>query len=689
MKKNIVLAIIVAAVVFVCGLALVSPLKYSSEYVIDNLDSCKAITADSIVFTNNCTVDENNNVSITGGDAFIILATEEIPSESFALQFSNMHNNGADAQLFYADDGGSFTEVDSVHSTLIDGKIAVFDVLENDSSYFRLDIDTDYTFGAIYASESDFQKAYTPNGPAALAVVLVAAVSLAAAVGLTFLFTKLSLAEKIIKYIREHYKNFFTYCGYMAAALFITAAATVVFKLTRNKAIFTAITLMLVAHAVYFRKTVYKNMPVFTAVCIIFFGILFIFTSPFAHISWDTESHYEWAINGSYIGDAYYCKADEDIINMSGDFMYYGKDENNGKVIQKYNTDSNVATKTVFEKSTKLSSLPSGIFIALGRLFNRSFYERYCMGKLANLLCYALICYFAIKKVQSGRVIMSIIALFPTNLLLASNYAYDWWVTSFIMLGVACFVNECQQPDKPITFKDTVIMCGAIALGCLPKLIYMPFLVLPFFVKKNNFKNRKKYYALCASVIVVLFAALLARSLFIAKGGGDMRGGSTISIKGQALYILHNPIAYTKTLVKFLLEYLSVESMCYYITLLSYLGQGSYAGVIIAVFIVAIITDKDVCDVKASSWLIRTVSVVLYLGIGALIATALYLDFTPVGYNTVLGCQPRYIVPLLYPLVALLPCGVSKLKINKNIYALGLIVPCALVVLQNIFQLVI
>jgi uncharacterized membrane protein len=30
-------------------------------------------------------------------------------------------------------------------------------------------------------------------------------------------------------------------------------------------------------------------------------------------------------------------------------------------------------------------------------------------------------------------------------------------------------------------------------------------------------------------------------------------------------------------------------------------------------------------------------------------ATALYISFTPVGHNTILGCQWRYIIPTLFP----------------------------------------
>ncbi len=60
------------------------------------------------------------------------------------------------------------------------------------------------------------------------------------------------------------------------------------------------------------------------------------------------------------------------------------------------------------------------------------------------LLTYALTVYFAIRKLKSGKMIMSVIALFPTNIVLASNYSYDPWVTGFSLLGTAYFVSEMQ-----------------------------------------------------------------------------------------------------------------------------------------------------------------------------------------------------------------------------------------------------
>lgn len=684
MRKSIIFGIAVALLVFVCGFALISPLRYSSEYVRDDLEQGRQLTLENAVKTNGCKID-GNKVTITGEDAYIAFETEQESNESIALYFSDLKENGAGAQLFYADDLDNFSERDSVRATLISGKQTVFDVDQNECRYIRLDIDTDYTFDFLSVYRTDFGKVYTENSASLSATLLVVLVSLVLGAGMAFVSYKFSVAEKIANYIKNHYKNFLKYCAFMAAAIVLAIFTDIIFDLTKEKALFVAVVLMLIAHTVYFGKNIYENMPVYTSVAIILFGLLFIFASPFAHISWDTESHYEWAVNTSYIGNAYYCKADEDIINVSEDFLYSGKDT--ASVVEKYNTNSNVTTKIVTNKSTNLNSIPSGIFLAIGRMLNLPFYARYCMGKLANLLCYALICYFAMKKIQSGRIILAIIALFPTNLLIAANYAYDWWVTGFIMLGVAYFVNECQHPDEPVSVKNTLIMCGAIILGCIPKLIYVPMLVLPFFVKKNNFKNRKQYYKICGVLIVALFLVLLVKTFFVAKGGGDTRGGS-VSVKGQALYILHNPIVYSKVLIKFLIDYLSVEAMERYINYLAYLGQGSYAGVIVVMFIVAIITDKDKCDENASNWLIRTASVVLFLGMAALIATALYLDFTPVGSDTISGCSSRYIIPLVYPLVALLPCGVSKLKINRNIYGISLLVPCFLVILQNIYELV-
>ena len=56
----------------------------------------------------------------------------------------------------------------------------------------------------------------------------------------------------------------------------------------------------------------------------------------------------------------------------------------------------------------------------------------------------------------------------------------------------------------------------------------------------------------------------------------------------------------------------------------------------------------------------------------AVVATALYIAFTPVGANSVAGCQWRYIVPVLFPLLYCL--GTSKVTCHLEKEKMGAVV---------------
>jgi uncharacterized membrane protein len=51
-----------------------------------------------------------------------------------------------------------------------------------------------------------------------------------------------------------------------------------------------------------------------------------------------------------------------------------------------------------------------------------------------------------------------------------------------------------------------------------------------------------------------------------------------------------------------------------------------------------------------------------------LAATALYISFTPVGENTIAGCQVRYIVPVLFPILYMITPDSIVNNLKKNLY---------------------
>ena len=129
--------------------------------------------------------------------------------------------------------------------------------------------------------------------------------------------------------------------------------------------------------------------------------------------------------------------------------------------------------------------------ISAVRLLHGNFYLIFFLGIVPNLIMYTLLCYYAMKRLSSGKMILAVIALFPTNVFMAASYSYDYWVNGFVFLGIAYFVGMCQEKDKIVSTKDTIIMCSSLALACVPKQIYVGLLLLPFFMPRKKIDNKK------------------------------------------------------------------------------------------------------------------------------------------------------------------------------------------------------
>ncbi|MBR5473408.1 MAG: DUF2142 domain-containing protein [Clostridia bacterium] len=417
-------------------------------------------------------------------------------------------------------------------------------------------------------------------------------------------------------------------------------------------------------------------------------GVVMLLCSPIKHIAWDLDSHYPWAVQASYMDTAYITGADYNVdkhLGQSTSLVDFS--------LEKYNEDLeylNSADETLVAQQQSyisIAHIPAGIFIAVARFFGASFAVKYNVGRLAYLLVYSFVCYFAIKKLKTGKMILAVICLFPTNLFLATNYSYDWCVTAFTMLGTAYFVSELQQPEKPITITDTIIMALSFTVGAWPKLVYIILMGMTLFMRKNwpRKSDRRTYYAVLVTIFSVLVAYFVITTLTKIGGPGDIRGGD-VNPSAQLAGIRSAPFGYAKLLFKFLLDYLSIGSMQEYISHFGYLGLGKYWFIAAIVLGFTALTDTNKRYGFKTPLYIRGLAVLLFVGMASVIATALYINFTPLNATTINGCQPRYLTPLLAPLLLLVTGKRFNIFKNKAAYSCVIFAIMSAVVMLEIYS---
>ncbi|MBQ9759856.1 MAG: DUF2142 domain-containing protein [Clostridia bacterium] len=298
---------------------------------------------------------------------------------------------------------------------------------------------------------------------------------------------------------------------------------------------------------------------------------------------------------------------------------------------------------------------PGIVAIFFGSALGADFFQLFLLGKLINTLCYALLVYFAVRKLKSGAYLFSAIALLPICVFLGASYSCDWWITGATLLGLAYFFSILQNKERPATRLELIVMITALAFACGPKEIYFLLMTPLLFIPHDRFSRRRSAILTKLIVVLVMLAILLsfAVPMFIDTGSStDLRGGSDVNSAEQVKFILTNPIKYADICINFIKDYVSLSSMSTHVPMYAWLGIGNqiYALIAILVLFFCTFTDRTANDNYRRSWIIRAVGLFVGFAQIVLVATALYVSYTPVGFHTVNGCQYRYLFPI-FPLM--------------------------------------
>lgn len=698
MKSRIAAAAVVGILVFISAFAVLCPVNTFKIYTTPDKTAIQSYSI-SEISSKNCEIDPDGTVKIISDDPQIFISFPETTVGCIELKSNNDFGINTVAQLYYGKNG-DFSEKNSLRSPVLDSKSNVcFAVPHSNISSICIDIDVNYNLKGIniYDQSPNVSDYKIPVSPVRyIAVILV---SISAAVIVLFLDKKENICKKAGRSIKSNYKQLLIlFAGYAVIAIISSGIEFLLTKaiigpdffggyFNHSRFFFISASISVVYTLFIYRNDLGQKPEKAIFWILMLTGTMMIISSPLSHNSWDIDSHFKWAMNASYVGKSYYGEATSSFVFDPANTLL----RDNGSFDSLVNLNyGETFLSSVQNADTLISHRLSGIFIAVSRLFGATFFEQFLCGEFAILFIYAVLCYFAMKKLKSGKMILACIVLFPTNLLLATNYSYDTWITAFAMLGMAYFISELQQPDKPISTKDTIIMCACFGVACIPKLIYAPILLFPFFLRKRCFKKRdyRKYYLICLISLLALLLLLFLRSFTELSGHGDIRGGS-VNPHQQLKFILTEPFNYAKILLNFLKDYLSIKFMQRYITFLAYYGLGSGAGVFITILFITAVTDKSKLDSFKRGAISETYAVLLYFGLAALIATALYISFTPVREQTIHGCQARYLTPLLFPLFAFIGNpGLLKLS-GKRWYNICVVSPLLITLYYNIYTLII
>lgn len=348
------------------------------------------------------------------------------------------------------------------------------------------------------------------------------------------------------------------------------------------------------------------------------------------------------------------------------------KNDTKKSTIKLENQDSNL-------DYNELIYLPFSFGYKIARLFGFNFVNSLYVSKLFNLIFYLAIMFFAIRISPYFKKLIFIIGLLPANIYLASQFSYDSTITAGVMISIASLLKI--KSKKKVDLKYLLIFILGIIWASLPKVIYAPLLLLFLLIPNDWFANRKQARIVKIG-ICILFLVLM--SIFVipvltSTASGDSRVANT-SVSLQLKYILMHPINYIKLLLKETIY--NFDNMFFgfdTFSLMGYLNRNTHIFDLSNFVLLVLILYVTFTDTVEESFLDKKFKIaltILLVMIWCLIWTALYLQWTPVGHNSIEGVQSRYFLPLLFPLLILfVPYGKKKkVDVKHYIYIIPLLI---------------
>lgn len=468
------------------------------------------------------------------------------------------------------------------------------------------------------------------------------------------------------------------------------------FHFNTTRAFCSFLVLSLLSAFYFFYKDGFKTekLHIYFAVTCSIVGALFIVAQPSATFySWDDQIHFQNTIdlfggNVTYsVGEFNLTEAN--IINSAGQFSINSIDEQHDQN-EYYNSGLSEFSKHTswLPSYNKVAYIPMSIGYHIAKGVGLPFSACFKIGKLINLLVYVLLVAYAIKTIKIGKKLLTVIALIPTNIFLASQYSYDPVAFGGIAVFLAHLINLYLDKTTKFDFKTALIMIASISVACFTRAIYAPFLLLALLIPKERFKDKKQSRLVKIGLlgIVLLLLATFILPTLSGSMNSDPRGGNT-SVSKQLSLIMSHPVDYATLLnnnatSKFVTRFLQGFTDFAYIPNVATDSSANFFYILLFMVLFVFLTDNKGNELTKKY---RSAIVIIDLGVIALIWTALYLSYSSVGANTIEGVQGRYFLPLLFPLlICLQPKNIiSKIK-PKLENGAAIIIPAVVTVIMVI-----
>lgn len=683
-KKHIKAVYITITVLLV--FLLFSALSTKLVFNVVTVDSIEGEELNNLLFLSyDTSITENGNVLYTPNDIDPMILFNAPQGASFnavTVYFKESVSVDQYVELFYSVHGEGFTQDASKLGALASNRTQVTAYIsESTYTFMRLDINDEFTLDRIA-----FETRYLEYdfGTANIVCAILFVLSIVALIIFERKFKYFAFIKGLLIGAFNSCKELFKAKAYVRFAVRILAilsistlcvSAFVLLALTKISTgiIVYVFIISLLAVGFFIADRIMSDnisAPILFLVITLICGFMLSFClPPTLFNSWDEAYHFDRCVDLRCMlfnsektsSDCYHSYANVD--------MYF--EDIYGTIVDLVAFDQVPVTTpdSTVQLYKSVGYIPSSIAMFICDIVDLNFFVMIVFAKMANILTYAFVIYAGIKRLKSGQLLFSSVCLLPTALFITASFSYDYFVTAFVAFGYAYFISELQRPNKLFTIKDGVLMLGSMVLACGPKAIYFALILPMLFMGGHKFSSKKAhkiYKIACVVAMVIALMSFVIPFITDTDASSDLRGGADVNALEQVKFILKNPIKYAKILIKFMGEYVSFSTASVYAGSYAYIGfsPSIYGSLGLGIIIFCTFLDRSEHDLFPRRKRLKALTLFISFAQIALVATALYVSFTPVAHTTINGCQWRYIIPVLIPFLYCI--GSSKIKHTIN-----------------------
>ncbi|HZM21156.1 MAG TPA: DUF2142 domain-containing protein [Anaerolineales bacterium] len=299
-----------------------------------------------------------------------------------------------------------------------------------------------------------------------------------------------------------------------------------------------------------------------------------------------------------------------------------------------------INTKSVYSPAL---FLPQSITMRyFGRIADLPALPVFYLTRFAGLLSYLFLVWLAIRIIPFGKWLLLILAVSPMALFQATTLTADTISNGIGFLFIAGSLNLAQFEE--IDWKKTGKLLLLVFLLLLTKLNVIFLILLPFVLISPSRYRQRWIYLFIFVISVILFIVEVAAWNVIATRNIDALLANDANVPAQLQHILRHPLHFLWTVM----EDFIINGSSYLETWIN--GYGYYywtpPQIVSICFLLSlgsvllISTTTEGVDKRFNILFI----VVFVLGYLATIVL-MYLTFTPVGSDKILGPQGRYFIP--------------------------------------------